>query len=104
MGYKASIITVKHPSNIFSNEEILEKLGFVDIAYLSETTFDESMYPKDKTINIGYYNDCLVILDDYQLTTSLELTNKPERLSSYENSLTNLFPIILNYNLYMKSW
>src|SRR5215203_6143710 len=92
MGYKASMIIVKDPTKKIGDEELLKSLGFNDFTFSGDTTFEECMYPNDKSINIGYYNDCLIISDDYQLTKSLELANTPQSLSDYENVLTHLYP------------
>lgn len=92
MGFKSSIIIVKQPSATIGNEELLEKLGFTGVTFSGDTTFEECMYPNDKSINIGHYNDCLILADDYQLTTSLEISQSPQLLSGYEKALTNLYP------------
>jgi hypothetical protein len=110
MGYKASMITIKKPTTAISDEELLNKLGFANIRFSHDTTFEECMYPNDKSINFGHYNDCLIISDDYQLTTSLEVSQTPHLLSDYEKVLTDLYPdteiltvachSAVNYHLY----
>lgn len=110
MGFKASMIIVKNPSKSISDEELLKRLGFTDISFSGETTFEECMYPGDKSISVGYYNDCLIISDDYQLTTYLELSKAPQLLSDYEKVLNELYPdteiltvachSAVNYHLY----
>lgn len=110
MGYKASIITIKDPSTEISNEELLNKLSFSNFVYEGETTFDECMYPSDKSINIGHFNNCLIICDDYQLTTSIEMTKNAEVLGDYEKVLCEIFPgceilttschSVVNYHMY----
>lgn len=110
MGFKASMIIVRQPSAAISDEELLKKLGFVDVTFSGDTTFEECMYPNDKSINIGHYNDCIIISDDYQLTTPLELSKYPQLLSDYETVLTNIYPdkeiltvachSAVNYHLY----
>jgi hypothetical protein len=92
MGFKASMIIIQHPSRSVSDEELLKMLGFTNVSYSGDTTFEECMYPGDKSINFGQYNDCLVISDDYQLTTFLELSTNPQSLSDYEKVLTEFFP------------
>lgn len=91
MGFKASMIIIKQPSATISHEELLKKLGFNNVSFSGDTTFEECMYPNDKSINLGHYNDCLVISDDYLLTTSLELSKTPDLLSDYEKILTDLY-------------
>jgi hypothetical protein len=110
MGFKSSIIIVKQPSATIGDEELLKKIGFVGVTFSGDTTFEECMYPNDKSVNIGHYNDCLIISDDYQLTTSLEVSKSPQLLSDYEKVLTNLYPdteiltvachSAVNYHLY----
>lgn len=110
MGFKASMIIVKQPSKTMSDEELLKMLGFSKVSYLGDTSFEECMYPSDKSINLGSYNDCLIISDDYQLTTSLELEKNPQSLSDYEKVLTQFYPdtevltvachSAVNYHLY----
>jgi len=110
MGFKSSMIIVRQPSATISDEELIKKLGFPDVRFSGDTTLEECMYPNDKSINIGHYNDCLIISDDYQLTTSLELSKSPELLSDYEKVLTNIYPdteiltvachSAVNYHLY----
>lgn len=110
MGFKVSMITVQRPIATISDEELMNRLGFTNVTFSGDTTFEECMYPSDKSVNIGHYNDCLIISDDYQLTTSLELSQTPHLLSDYEKVLTDLFPdteiltvachSAVNYHLY----
>ena len=110
MGFKASMIIIKEPSNAISDRDLLSKLGFPDFSFSGDTTLEECMYPDDKSINTGHFNNCLIISDDYQLTTSLEQSNTPQSLSEYENVLTGLYPnseiltvachSAVNYHLY----
>ena len=110
MGFKASMIIIKEPSNAISDQNLLSQLGFPDFSFSGDTTLEECMYPDDKSINTGRFNNCLIISDDYQLTTSLEQSNTPESLSEYEKVLTGLYPnseiltvachSAVNYHLY----
>jgi predicted unusual protein kinase regulating ubiquinone biosynthesis (AarF/ABC1/UbiB family) len=110
MGFKASMIIVKNPSKTVSDEELLQQLGFATISFSGEDFFETCMHPRDNSINIGNYNDCLIITDDFQLTTALDLTNIPQSLSDYEKVLTKLYPdtevltvachSVTNYHLY----
>ena len=110
MGFKASMITVKQPTVGISHLELLNELGFTNINLVGDTTFEECMYPNDKSINVGHYNDFLIISDDYQLTTSLELSQTGSLLSDYEQALTDIYPeneiltvachSAVNYHLY----
>jgi hypothetical protein len=110
MGFKASMIMVQRPATTISDEELLNNLGFTNVRFSGDTTFEECMYPGDKSVNLGHYNGCLIISDDYQLTTSLELSQTPHLLSDYEKVLTDLYPdteiltvachSAVNYHLY----
>jgi len=110
MGFKTSMITIKQPTTTISDEELLKALGFTNIIFSGDTTFEECMYPSDKSINLGHYNRCLILTDDYQLTTFLELSKTPHLLSDYEKVLTQLYPdteiltvachSAVNYHLY----
>lgn len=92
MGFKISMISIKEPATKISDTVLLQKLGFPDFSLVADTSFDESMYPRDNSINIGTFNKCLIICDDYQLTDSLETSNNPENLSDYEKMLTQIYP------------
>jgi hypothetical protein len=110
MGFKASMIIIKEQSKEISDENLLSKLGFPDFSFSGDTTLEECMYPNDKSINTGHFNNCLIISDDYQLTTSLEQSNTPQALSEYEKVLTEVYPTseiltvachsAVNYHLY----
>lgn len=92
MGFKASMIMIQQPSAAITDAELLEKLGFDNFSFSGDITFEVCMYPNDKSINIGHYNDCLIIADDYQLTDALDLSETPNLLSDFEKILTNLSP------------
>jgi hypothetical protein len=92
MGFKASMIIVHRPSMQLPEEVLLEHLDFNDLVFRETTTMDSCLHPGDKTVNIGYYNDSIVICEDSLLTTSLEVTDDPVALAGYEQALTELFP------------
>ncbi|MEO7308834.1 MAG: hypothetical protein ABIX01_00435 [Chitinophagaceae bacterium] len=104
------MILVKDPIVPIEDEQLLKKIGLPDFSFSCETTFEECMYPGDKSINIGYYNNCIVISDDFQLNIALELSNNPSQLCEYERILTELYPeseiltvachSAVNYHLY----
>jgi len=109
MGFKASMILIQ-PDPGVSEPELLQKLGFGDLLYTENTTFDNGIYPRDESVSIGRYNGCLIICEDYQLTTELAMTKTPGVLAVYEKTLTELFPGVevltiachsaTNYHLY----
>jgi len=92
MGHKASMIIIHRPTMLLPEEVLLEHLDFNDLIFRGTTTMDGCIYPGDKSVSIGYYNDNIVICEDYLLTTSLETTDDPVALAGYEQTLTTLFP------------
>jgi hypothetical protein len=92
MGFKASMIIIHRPTMLLPEEALLEYLNLNGLVFRETTTMDNCMQPGDKSINIGYYNDSIVICEDYMLTTFLETTNNPAALAGYEETLTTLFP------------
>ena len=73
-------------------EQLLQKLGFTNITLSGTTSLEECIYPRDKSLNIGFYNGCLVLSDDYQLTGALDQTSSPQDLAGYEHILSALYP------------
>jgi hypothetical protein len=110
MGWKASLIIVQRPEPAIPEEELLHKLGFTNVTPSGNTTLEECIHPQDKSLNIGFYNGCLLLADDHQLTEDLDLTNTPDRLAKHEQILTALYPggeilsvachSAVNYHLY----
>lgn len=92
MGFKVSMIIIKKPSSAIAETDLLKKLGLPGFSFRGETSFDESMYPQDKSVNIGSFNNCLLICDDYQLTVSLDNPENTQALSEYEKTLTEIYP------------
>ena len=92
MGFKASMIIVHRPSMLVPEEVLLDRLALSELVFRETTNMDRCIYPGDKSVNIGYFNDSIVICDDYLLTTSLEITDDPAALADYEQVLTSLFP------------
>lgn len=103
------MVIIKEPS-VIAETDLLDKLGFSDFSFKEETSFEEAMYPMDKSINIGTFNNCLIICDDYQLTDSLDSPKDPQALSEYEKILTEIYPdseiltvachSVVNYHMY----
>jgi hypothetical protein len=92
MGFKSSMVTVSNPSVAISERDLLDKLGCTDFEWVEDTTLEECMYPGDKSINIGYYNNCIIICDDYQFSEELEAAATIETAAGYEHTLSTLFP------------
>jgi hypothetical protein len=91
MGIKCSMITISQPGAV-NERALLDSLGFTDYSFVEDTTLEECMYPRDKSINIGYFNNHLVICDDFQCTEALDQLRRMETLTDYEQVLTSLFP------------
>jgi len=77
---------------LLPEEVLLQHLDFPDLAFREITIMDSCIQPGDRSVNIGYYNDNIVICDDYLLTTTLEVTDDPVTLADYELVLSSLFP------------
>jgi len=92
MGFKVSMIIIKEPSKAIDETGLLNELGLPDFSFHGETSFEEAIYPMDKSINIGTFNNCLIICDDYQLTDYLGTPKDPQALSEYEKILTEIYP------------
>lgn len=110
MGYKISMISVKQPSSQLREDDLLLHLGFENLVLSGNTTLDACMYPMDKSVNIGAYNSCMLICEDYQLTNKLEAPVRLDALSDYERILSGLYPgseiltvachSVVNYHMY----
>ncbi|MDJ1498578.1 hypothetical protein QNI19_36930 [Cytophagaceae bacterium DM2B3-1] len=92
MGYKSYMITINNQSQPIDDRILLDKLGFSQFQFIKETTLEQCMYPRDKSINLGMFNNSLIICDDFQLASQLALYTKSEKLAPYEQVLTDLFP------------
>ena len=88
MGIKASMILIENPNNFNNDKSLLNFLHLKDYKYSGDTTFEQCMYPRDNSINIAYYKNCIVICDDFQLT---EQTIRPS-IHPIERSLMQWFP------------
>lgn len=104
------MIIINKPSVQISEEDLLARIGFTGFEFTNDTTLEECMYAGDKSVSIGYYNDNIIINDDYQLTTELDIDSAPESLAAYEQTLTALYPgseiltvachSVVNFHLY----
>lgn len=88
MGIKASMILVENPNKFRNDKELLNLLLLENYKYIEDTSFEKCMYPRDNSINIAYYKNCIVICDDFQLT---EQTIRPS-IHPIERSLMKRFP------------
>lgn len=92
MGWKISLILIENQDNFRDEKKILRALGKSDYKFDRELNFYECIYPKDDSINIGYYNGNIIISDDYQLTTKSLEQSKELTLTKEEKNLVKLFP------------
>lgn len=92
MGWKASMIIIENPDNFDDEISLLKAIGMSDFKFKQETTLNECIYPRDKSISIGRYNGNIIINEDYQITTkTLEKANNLN-LTMEEENLCKLFP------------
>ncbi|WP_046757661.1 hypothetical protein [Kordia jejudonensis] len=70
---------------------LLKALGKANYEFDSEVSFEACLYPADESINIGFYNNTIIICDDYQITEQT-LATESLNLSPAENALVALFP------------
>jgi hypothetical protein len=104
------MIIVHRPLREVHEEVLLRHLDLDDLEFQETTNMESCIYPEDKSINIGYYNDNIIICEDYLFTSYLETTDDPMSLAPYEQVLTSLFPgseiltvachASVNYHLY----
>ncbi|HEY4205944.1 MAG TPA: hypothetical protein VGM31_03985 [Puia sp.] len=104
------MIIIHRPLRFVPEDGLLKHLGLNDLEFRETTIMEHCIYPEDKSINIGYYNENIIICEDYLLTSSLEVTDDPMGLAGYEAVLTSLFPgseiltvachASVNYHLY----
>ncbi|GGB19729.1 hypothetical protein [Puia dinghuensis] len=92
MGFKSSMIIINKPAGEIDEAALLPALGFGNYSYAEDTTLEDCIYPRDKSVSFGRYNDSLIICEDYLLTEVLETNGAPEALAEYEKILTGLFP------------
>ncbi|MCB0762606.1 MAG: hypothetical protein KDC12_13850 [Flavobacteriales bacterium] len=87
MGWKASLITVNNCGQTVTDDVVLKALGALKYRADGECALEECVYPNDRSVSIGRYNNCLIICDDLQLVDSaLDVNPAP-----YEQGLGELF-------------
>jgi hypothetical protein len=104
------MIIVHRPFREVQEETLLRHLELNNLEFRETTTMEDCIYPEDKSINIGYYNNNIIICEDYILTSHLEVTDDPMTPAAYEQVLCSLFPdseiltvachASVNYHLY----
>lgn len=92
MGYRTSLISVNNINNDINELELLKVIGFENVTYLNEITFEEADVYEENVVCIGYYNNCVIILDGYRLTDKVLMKEKLNTMAFYEKSLSDQFP------------
>lgn len=92
MGWKASLIIIENCSNFAEDNQILKALGKANFIFHSKVTLEECIHPNDKSINIGYYKNNIIICDDYQVTADSLERAKGLALTKEEQQLVTIFP------------
>jgi hypothetical protein len=88
MGWKASMIIIQNPNNLRDENTLLKHLGLNDFVYREDTVLDECIFPGDESINIGYFNNNIIICDDCQVIDNF----MTEEIGEIESQLVSLFP------------
>ncbi len=92
MGWKASMIIIENRDNFGDNQMILKTLGTGEYAFEKEWSLEECIQPGDRSVSIGYYNNNIIICDDYQITSDSLEGAKNLDLTQTEQKLCTLFP------------
>jgi hypothetical protein len=92
MGWKGSFIVIEQKDSAADEKAILKALGKEHLQLAGERTFWQVLYPRDGSINIGYYNGNIIICDDYLFTSDAHSTNENLELSPEGENLVALFP------------
>ena len=86
MSWNASLIIIDNKQGFADEAAILRILGKGDYAlYNEEEVLDDALAPFDGSIHIGYFNDCIIICDDYQVIDEFvapEITPMAKELSA----------------------
>jgi hypothetical protein len=88
MGWKVSMIIIQNPNGFNNDQLLLQTIGFENMQYVQDTTLESAIHPCDESINIGYFNNNIIICDDGQLVFEFFSRN----LSALERDLIALFP------------
>lgn len=85
-----SLITIQNPIKRIDDLEILKKLGYKDMIYVGDTTYEECYSSDSSEVGIADFNNCIVINDGYKLTQ--EIINNLIALAPHEIILSETFP------------
>lgn len=92
MGWKASMIIIENKENFEGDDKILAALDKTNFQFQEELSINFDFYQRDESICIGYYNNNIIILDDYQITEKSLERAKGLKLLKEEKQLVDLFP------------
>lgn len=67
MGWKASLIIVELKGQTANPKRILKGLNWTSVRKIGEQTLESCLLPGDRSLSIGFYNDCAIICDDMQI-------------------------------------
>lgn len=88
MGWNVSMIIIQNPNNFSDENLLLKRLGLSDYVYKEDTFLDECIFPGDESISIGYFNNNIIICDDFQVIDNF----MTEEVGETESRLVSLFP------------
>ncbi|QHI36065.1 hypothetical protein IMCC3317_14180 [Kordia antarctica] len=92
MGWKTSMILIENRYDFKDDSALLKAIEKANYEFDSEVSLEESLYPNDASINIGYYNNTIIICDDYQLTGNTIERSDRLNLTAEETALVSMFP------------
>lgn len=92
MGWKASLVIIENLTNFKDDNVILNALGKRDYQFSDTVQLHECLSSGDGSIAIGYYNNNIIIADDYTLTEKILQHSNTLSLSLPEKALVQLFP------------
>lgn len=92
MGWKISLIVIDNPNNSVDDKSILNAIGKQDFVFTREEMLEDCFYPRDNSINIGYYKGNTIISDSYLISEHSLEKAKDLYLTEYEQNLCKLFP------------
>lgn len=90
MGFHISLVSINNLNARVDDKEILKVIGFEDVVFVEEITFENAFF-EDNEIAIGYYNNSTIILDGYKLAGKIHDKSRLNAMALYEKSLSDKF-------------
>ena len=110
MGWKASLVIIENTNGFEDDLAILKAIGKGSYVLKEKVIFEDCLYPRDNSINIGYYKNNIIIADDFELTNNTLGDATILDLRGEEKELCKLFPTaeiisvachsVVNYHAY----